>query len=76
MAPLKGFSVTDRKFLRSIKIDPEPTSEEIVIDALSEPTQYIPDAVVVTAELARKVRQEFGSLTVQNVWAYLKKYQA
>lgn len=75
MATLK-FDGEDRRFLRMLRINSEPTPEEIVIDALSEPTQYIPDTIIVTNRLAKLVIEEFGSLTPENIWAYLRKYQA
>lgn len=70
------FTRDDRKWLRSIEIDPEPTAYEVMFDALSDTTMMLPSHIIISQELARKVLAEFGELTIETVWAYRKKFQA
>lgn len=74
----KGLKLTrdDRELLRTLRIDPEPTVQEVMFDEMSRPMDHSPTKVAISSGLARAIIKEFGELTFETWWAYLRKYQA
>lgn len=75
MATLK-LTRDDRKWLRSLRIDPQESVEEAMFDVINAPPKYLPNKIIISHELARKVLAEYGELTIETVWAYRNKFQA
>lgn len=68
------FTRDDRRFLRDMYIDPQATIAEDMYDVITAPTQYEPQALLITKKTAEAVIKEFGKLTWKNYWAYVSKF--
>lgn len=59
----------DRKFLRTIRIDPEPTPAQVMQDVLSElPEGRGPALFLISPTSAKAIVEEYGELTLET-WA-------
>lgn len=58
----------DRRLLRSLHIDPEPTLLDDVVDTLNAPSVFLPNQIVIGQLEARQIIERYGDLTIEN-WA-------
>lgn len=58
----------DRRFLRSIHIDPESTLLEDAQDILQAPPQFLPQVVYLSHEAYADIKAKFGEVNMET-WA-------
>lgn len=60
----------DRRFLKQIGVDPEPTDFQVMEDLIRAPPQYLPQVVYLTQEAANQIVEQYGELTMETfaIW--------